>query len=141
MTKELQVVESFLNLEPGDILTLSEDGAYYEHSVAESFGGDEQKTGFKSSFNSSTKISLGYAKELLKNEFVVELMKKTSYNEESKPFVNVFVEIDNLLDKYTKEYNSLDETYKESPACLKVEASTVLSNLIEVLTYLKELKK
>lgn len=138
MTDTLQVVESFLNLEPGDILTKTSDGKYYECSVSETTDSADEENSFVSSYKSSTKISSKYAEDLLKNGMLSKVLAEKN---EDKEFVNIFDEIDSLLDTYTKEKSSLDKKYAELPACLKVEADTVLSNMIKLLLHLKSLKK
>ena len=61
--------------------------------------------------------------------------------QEEKEFVNVFDEINNLLDKYKKGLETLNEDTAELPACVKVERESVLTNLITLLEHLKSLKK
>ena len=56
-------------------------------------------------------------------------------------FVNIFDQIDALIDSYTYELNTIDESMKDSPACMKVEKETVLRNMIKLLDHLKSLKK
>jgi hypothetical protein len=56
-------------------------------------------------------------------------------------FVNVFDEIEKLLNAYQEELKLIPETMKESPECLRVERTTVLMNMIKVLSYLKTLRK
>ena len=68
-------------------------------------------------------------------------VKKTEPILEKKDFVNVFEEIDSLLEDYTIDLGNLDEEMADMPACLKVERKTVLDNLVTLLTHLKSLKK
>lgn len=59
--------------------------------------------------------------------------------DKSEPFINVFDEIDSLIEKYTYDLNKVDT--QDMPECMKVEQRTVMLNLIKVLNYLKGLKK
>lgn len=59
--------------------------------------------------------------------------------EKAEPFINVFDEIDSLIEKYTYDLNNIDG--QDMPECMKVEQRTVMLNLIKVLNYLKGLKK
>lgn len=132
MNKTLKVKFPFFStLEEGDTFELTEDKKFYvcksEHKYEE--------CGMKVKYNSETVIPAKSAKELIENGSL--------YSEEPKvnSFVNVFDEIDNLLKKYEFELSEIDNTMKDSPECLKVEKLTVLRNLIQVLSYLKSLKK
>lgn len=60
---------------------------------------------------------------------------------QNAPFVNVFDEINTLMDTYQDELNKLDADMANMPACLKVEKETVLNNLITVLEHLNSLRK
>lgn len=136
MSKTLKVIEPFFNLEVGDILELSADGKDYviernaEHNEMSANGGD-----FRSAFTSKFSISVDYAKQLVDDEMLEEVKAQET------TFVNVFNEIDNLLNKYSEELSNLNKDMANMPECLKVEKSTVLQNLVKVLSYLKSLKK
>lgn len=136
MSKTLRVIEPFFNLEFGDILELTADGKDYaiergaEHNEMSANGGD-----FRSAYSSKFSISVDYAKQLIE-ENVLEEVK-----EQETTFVNVFSEIDNLLNKYSTELENLNKDMANMPECLKVEKSTVLQNLVKVLSHLKSLKK
>ena len=82
----------------------------------------------QSCVNYAVRLVFGYLEEVNENE------NKTS-------FVNVFDEIDTLLEKYKKGMENLEEDMIGLPACVKVEKETVLSNLITLLEHLKSLKK
>ena len=130
---KLKVVDQFYNLEVGDILTLSDDKNFYEYNVSE--GSSDKDSKF--TFNASFKINSDYAKELIKQGYLEEVVEKQSNPE----FKNIFTEIDTLLSTYYSELDSLDVEFANKPTCLKVEKNTVLNNLIKVLEYLKDLKK
>lgn len=130
---KLKVVDQFYNLEVGDILTLSDDKNFYEYNVSE--GSSDKDSKF--TFNASFKINSDYAKELIKQGCLEEVVEKQSNPE----FKNIFTEIDTLLSTYYSELDSLDVEFANKPTCLKVEKSTVLNNLIKVLEHLKDLKK
>lgn len=130
---KLKVVDQFYNLEVGDILTLSDDKNFYEYNVSE--GSSDKDSKF--TFNASFKINSDYAKELIKQGYLEEVVEKQSNPE----FKNIFTEIDTLLSTYYSELDSLDVEFANKPTCLKVEKNTVLNNLIKVLEHLKDLKK
>jgi len=129
MTKELKVIEPFGIMDEGDTLTLSENGNYV-YTESEEVNDGENSTMF-ASYNSSYEISEDYAKILVEEGYLEEVG-------DAKEFVNIFTEIDNLLAKYTKELN---ENVDKLPAALKVERTTVLTNMIKLLNHLKSLKK
>ena len=133
MMNKLKVVDQFYNLEVGDILILSDDKNFYEYNVSE--GSSDKDSKF--TFNASFKINSDYAKELIKQGYLEEVVEKQSNPE----FKNIFTEIDTLLSTYYSELDSLDVEFANKPTCLKVEKNTVLNNLIKVLEHLKDLKK
>lgn len=130
---KLKVVDQFYNLEVGDVLTLSDDKNFYEYRVSECSSDKDSKF----TFNASFKIDSNYAKELINQGYLEEVVEKQQTSE----FKNVFTEIDNLLSIYNSELKSLDVEFADKPTCLKVEKNTVLNNLIKVLEHLKNLKK
>lgn len=133
MNKTLKVITPFLHLTPGDTFELDRNGNYVaEHN--EEFDRDDTCGDFKSSFSSKFVISKEYAKELVDNDILDD-------SSQEKPFVNVFDEIDDMLNQYTTDLKNLDNDMKDSPECLKVERTTVLRNLIKTLNYLKDLRK
>lgn len=133
-SKQLQVVEPFFTLETGDTLTLSPDGTMYVSEYSEEFTKDDTTSAdIKSTYSAKFTISAEYADELVKEGFLVPVLA------DKKDFVNVFDEINALLQKYESE---LEEVASENiPECLRVEKTTVLTNLIKVLTHLKNTKK
>lgn len=138
MGKTLNVLEDFAYLTPGDVLTLSEDGSEYVFEQNESLDrNDDNDNNFKSNFTARFTISPAYAKELIE-QGVLEDPYDTDQNDN---FVNIFDEIDEMLDCYTTELRSIPESMKNQPECLKVEKTTVLSNLIKTLNHLKSLRK
>ena len=135
MSKTLKVITPFFTLGIGDILELSADGNFYEFKQEEKFGKGSVDNSYESFFSTSLSISVDHAKELIEEGYLVE---ETVLQDK---FVNVFDEIDNLLQQYKKDLEEVNADKDEVPACLKVEKTTVLSNLIKVLTHLKNLKK
>lgn len=136
MSKTLQVIDPFFNLEVGNILELSEDGKNYVIECNEEFDqSSETGADIRSSFSSKFTISTDYAERLIKDGFL-EPVCETKQN-----FKNVFTEIDNLLYKYTSELSSIDKDMANMPMCVRIEKTTVLENLVKVLSYLKALKK
>ena len=136
MSKTLQVVEPFFTLSAGDILELSKDGKSYVNTRNDEFckansNGDD----ISSSYSSTIRFSTAYAKELVEDGYLCE------ETDGGREFVNIFTEIDRLIEKYGDELESLDEDMAAVPQCVKLERYTVLNNLITLLTHLKGLKK
>lgn len=136
MSKTLKVITPFFTLGIGDVLELSSDGNFYEFKQEERFGQNsaDGTSDYESLFTTSLNISVEHAKELIAEGYLSE---ETTQDK----FVNVFDEIDNLLQEYKKDLDEVNKDADEVPACLKVEKTTVLNNLIKVLTHLKNLKK
>ena len=137
MSKTLKVITPFFTLGIGDILELTADGNYYEFKQEEKFGQNnvDGTADYESLFTSSISISVGHAKELIAEGYLSEEI------DAKDKFVNVFDEIDTLLKEYTKDLDDVDKDKDTVPACVRVEKATVLSNMIKVLTHLKNLKK
>lgn len=132
--KTLTVIEPFFSLVPGDTLQLSEDGNSYVAEYNEQFAKDDTESGnIQSSYSAKLTISAEYADELVKAGYL-----EGPFGDD-KPFVNVFNEIDNLLDTYRSELSTIDEV--QLPECMRVEKTTVLKNMIKVLEHLKSTKK
>lgn len=132
MSKTLEVIKPFDILDEGDVFELTADGKYYVCEYNEENNAFEGISDFSSTYSISYKISVEYAKLLIS----AGILKATE--EENAAFVNVFDEIDRLLNEYTKDLNNIDG---KMPTVLKVEKTTVLENLIKVLSHLKSLKK
>lgn len=137
MSKTLKVITPFFTLGIGDILELTADGNYYEFKQEEKFGQNnvDGTADYESLFTSSISISVDHAKELIAEGYLSEEI------DAKDKFVNVFDEIDALLKEYTKDLDNVDKDKDTVPACVRVEKATVLSNMIKVLTHLKNLKK
>lgn len=137
MSKTLRVIDPFFEMEIGDTFTLTEDGKLYSSEHNEEFrkAGDNDEV--NAIYNSVFNISVEYAKELIKEGYLEEVVE----NKKQNTFVNVFDEIDNLIKKYQLELNNIDTTMKDAPQCMKVEKTTVLTNILSVLNHLKTLRK
>lgn len=136
MSKTLRVINSFFVMEVGDTFSLSEDGKFYVAERNEEFHRAGEKNELNSTFNSTFNISIDYAKELIEEGYLEEVDPVT------KPgFINVFDEIDNLIDRYSKELKNIDLDLAGEPQCVKVEKTTVLTNMLSVLNHLKTLRK
>ena len=98
MTKTLRVIDGFFIAEEGDTFNLTEDGSKYSLEKNEEFYkfGDDSKTEVQSSYSSKFQISISYAKQLVDEGYLEEVTDKSN-----KQFVNVFSEIDTLIEKYT----------------------------------------
>ena len=123
-------------MEVGDVFNLSEDGKFYVAERNEEFHKAGEKNELNSTFNSTFNISLDYAQHLI-NEGYLEEVENTN----KTTFVNVFDEIDNLINRYQTELDNIDADMAGEPQCVKVEKTTVLTNIIAVLNHLKTLRK
>ena len=137
MTKTLRVISSFFIMEVGDTFEYSEDSKMYVSKHKEELYKmvREDVDEIKSTYNSEFQISPDYAQELIDEGYLEEV------TENEKPFVNIFDEINTLLEKYEKNLATLEEDTIDLPACVKVEKETVLTNLVTLLKHLKSLKK
>lgn len=134
MKKTLRVIEPFFTAEIGDTFILDENGLYCLQRTEEFHkAGDSEE--LNATFSSTFNISKSYANELIKEGYLEEAQK------DIKPFVNIFEEIDNLIQKYEKDLKNVPEDMKDAPECLKVEKVSVLKNILKVLQHLKDLKK
>ena len=133
MTKKIKVISPFYGLAVGDTLTLSDDGKTY---VFEEHKGINSDTGLQSKFDLIFKISANKVKELVE-------LGTFAYVEEKKSssFVNVFDEIDNLLEEFQEEAKKFVNTNEDKPSWLQKEHSNVIESNIDLLMYLKSLKK
>lgn len=138
MAKTLHVVDPFFIAELGDIFEMNENGEYSLEKKEEFYKiADDKTSEVQSSCSSTFTISQEYAKTLIKEGYLEEEENKTA-----KPFVNIFDEINSLIDKYTCELHNLHgDEWDKLPRCIQVEKETVLNNLITVLNHLKDLKK
>lgn len=137
MAKVLRVIEPFFDVDVDDTFVLSDDAKFYVFEKNEEFHTNSSETeDLTSSLKSTFKISVKWAKQLVEDGYLEEVNEKANAK-----FVNVFDEIEKLLNSYQEELKRIPETMKESPECLKVERTTVLMNMIKVLSYLKTLRK
>lgn len=139
MAKILKVIDPFLRLDFGDTFELSEDGENYTSNVEENFT-DVRDNGseFTTKYNANFTISKDYAEQMIKDGYLAPVTAEKK--DKTNSFVNVFGEIDDLLERYTSELSNSDQW--DMPAeCMKVEKITVLENIIHVLEHLKSLKK
>lgn len=134
MTKQLRVIEPFFTVDTDDVFELNEDGTRYISLRKEEYHQNGKDGDIKSVYNASFEISTSYAEELVKEGYLEEIAEKTK-------FVNVFDEINLLIEKYEDELKNIDEDMATLPACIKVEKTTVLENILKVLYHLKDLRK
>ena len=139
MTKILKVIKPFFVMEVGDTFEYN-DKTKEQKSVynEEHNSSNEENSTVVSSYNSVYTISEDYAKLLVENGYLEEVVQNTSAD---KQFVNIFDEIDHLLIQYNTDLNILLNSDDDTPQCLKVEKETVLRNMIKLLKHLKSLKK
>lgn len=136
MSNILRVIDPFFITEVGDTFTLSEDGNTYEFQKNEEFHKAGESSDINSSYSATFKISIDYAKQLVSDGYLEEVSQK-----ENKVFVNVFDEIDILIRRYEEQLKNIDLDMAEQPQCVKVEKTTVLTNILSVLNHLKDLRK
>ena len=136
MSNILRVIDPFFITEVGDTFTRSEDGDTYEFQKNEEFHKAGEESDINSSYSATFKISADYAKQLIADGYLEEVSTK-----ENKSFVNVFDEIDKLIKRYTEQLSNIDLDMADQPQCVKVEKTTVLTNILSVLNHLKELRK
>lgn len=133
MAKTLKVIVPFMGLEEGDVFEF--DGKFYVAQQNEDYlEHDGDIDTFQASFNARCTLSESYAKSLIEQGYLADVEDKA----EKTQFVNVFDEIDNLIEKYNDSLSSIDDN---TPPALKVEQITVYSNMIKVLEHLKSLRK
>ena len=133
MAKTLKVIVPFMGLEEGDIFEF--DGKFYVAQQNEDqLEHDGDIDTFKASFNARCTLSESYAESLIEQGYLANVEDKA----EKTQFVNVFDEIDNLIEKYNDALSGIDDN---TPPALKVEQITVYSNMIKVLEHLKSLRK
>lgn len=137
MNKTLQVQKDFDQAKVGDIYNLSEDGKSYVYESVEDNSYVDARTGSTISSKNSyrNEISEAYAEKLLSLGYLAPVEDK------QKEYKNVFHEMEHLRDTYIENLKNLDEDYKDQPACVKVEAETVLSNMIKLCDHLLSLQK
>lgn len=137
MTKTLRVIDPFFVMDLGDTFEFDEASNMYVSKHKEEFYkmDDGSIDEIKSSYNSEFQISAEYAKTLINDGYLEEV------NDKKTSFVNIFDEIDTLLDKYQSGLESIEEDTMGLPACVKVERESVLTNLVTLLKHLKSLKK
>ena len=137
MAKTLQVIDPFFIAELGDMFELNENGDYSLEKNEEFYKiADDKTSKVQSSCSSTFVISAEYAEKLIKDGYLEEMSENKSDNRE---FVNVFDEINSLIEKYKYDLSKIAD--EDAPMCVKVEKQTVLNNLITVLNHLKDLKK
>ena len=138
MAKTLRVTEPFFIMEFGDTFEYDEKTNMYVSKHNEEFYkmDDGSINEIKSAYNSEFQISTDYAKSLIKDGYLEEAVEK-----EPQKFINIFNEIDTLLEKYKKGLETINEDCAELPACVKVERESVFTNIVTLLEHLKSLKK
>jgi hypothetical protein len=135
MSKILKVINPWGSLRVGDTLEASDDcGGYTFSSQDNVYKPNKNGDDFYATSSLSINISASFAKELIDNGYLEEVETRSN-------FVNVFTEIDTLIDKYTHDLTNIDKDMINCPQCAKLERETVLTNLITLLNHLKKLKK
>ena len=135
MSNILRVIDPFFITEIGDTFTLAADGNY-EFQKNEEFHKAGESNEINSSYSATFKISKDYAQQLIKDGYLEEVNADKKAN-----FINVFDEIDNLIKRYEEQLKNIDLDMANEPQCVKVEKTTVLTNILSVLNHLKTLRK
>ena len=139
MTKILKVIKPFFVMEAGDTFEYDDKTKDYKSVYNEEHNSsNEENSTVVSSYNSVYTISEDYAKMLIDNGYLEEVMPNVA---KEKQFVNIFDEIEHLLIKYNTDLKILLQSDDDTPQCLKVEKETVLRNMVKLLEHLKSLKK
>ena len=136
MSNILRVIDPFFITEVGDMFTLAEDGKTYTFQKNEEFHKAGDTGDVNSSYSATFNISVDYALQLVKDGYLEEVNPDKKGN-----FINVFDEIDNLISRYDDQLKNIDLDMASEPQCLKVEKTTVLTNILSVLNHLKTLRK
>lgn len=138
MAKTLRVISPFFVVDEGDLFEYDNETKMYSSKHNEEFYkmADKSVDEIKSLYTSEFQISEDYAKSLIDDGYLEEVTENVK-----STFVNVFDEIDILLNKYKNGLNSLKKDDAELPACVRVEKEAVLTNLVTLLEHLKSLKK
>lgn len=134
MTKTLKVINPFFVMEVGDTFERTEDGKYVSSYSSTYSSADSDNNCADSTYNSTYEISENYANTLVQEGFLEEVKPESDY-------VNVFDEINKLIDVYATDLKNMSQEMLDAPECLKVEKRTVLENLIKTLDHLNSLKK
>lgn len=139
MTKILKVIKPFFVMEVGDTFEYDNNTDQYKsvYNVENNSSNDNNST-VMSSYSSVYTISAEYAKILVGQGYLEQVDENTT---KSKKFVNIFDEIDNLINAYNKDLAEALRSDDNTPQCLKVEKETVLRNMIKLLEHLNSLKK
>lgn len=137
MTKKIKVISPFYGLAVGDTLTLSDDNKTY---VFEEHKGINSDTGLQSKFDLIFKISANKVKELVELG-TFAYVEEDKEEKKSSSFVNIFDEIDSLLEDFQVEAKKVTEEDKDKPNWLRREYSNVINSNVDLLMYLKSLKK
>lgn len=136
MTNTLKVIKPFNVVEVDEMFTLNESGWYERSYKEEKHESDDPSCNAYSFYESVYRISPIFAEMLIEDGYLKEVEEDSN-----KPFVNVFDEINDMLEVYQSELDNLDKEMADQPKALKVEKETVLENMIKVLTHLKSLRK
>lgn len=137
MSKVLKVIKPFFVMETGDTLEYSEENKMYVSQIdVNNSEFDDKNNTIESKYTSTYSISTAYAEHLIKTGYLAEYKEQ-----ETEKFVNVFDEIERLGELYQTQLSNIDTDMAAEPECLKVEKTTVLNNMLEVLSYLKSLKR
>lgn len=141
MTKILKVVKPFFVMEVGDTFEYDAETKQYKSVYNEEHNSsDDTNSAVVSSYNSVYTISEDYAKMLVDNGYLTEIIPNQAAKN-NKQFVNIFDEISHLLIQYNTDLDILLKKQDDTPQCLKVEQETVLRNMIKLLEHLNSLKK
>lgn len=140
MKKILKVKDPFLRLDFGDIFERTESGDYVS-TVREDFTNNtDDGSVFTTKYHADFTISEDYAKQMVKDGYLEEVDEKQEAADTNKPFVNVFDEIDTMINDYSTKLENLKSSEDIHPAIAR-EGEVVYTNLLTALNHLKSLRK
>ena len=126
-----KVVKEFDSMKKGEVLSNTEDVDIFTF---------EEETDSSYRFIS---YSSNIIEDLVKKGYLIELKEESTENTEDleDTICKVVDEIDSLIEQYNRDNEEVTEKVanNELPYCVKVEADTVHTNLIKVLTHIKDM--
>lgn len=126
---EYKVIKAFDGFEKGNVFVEKENGIFEFREICEKPGYREEVT---------VEVNKGYIDEMVEEGNLIAIEKEDCNCCEKLEEVKQL--IDELLETYENDYNSLIEEYEQGDVqpCVKVEAETVYFNLTKVLNKIKE---
>lgn len=126
---EYKVIKAFDGFEKGNVFVEKENGIFEFREICEKPGYREEVT---------VEVNKGYIDEMVEEGNLIAIEEEDCNCCEKLEEIKQL--IDELLETYENDYNSLIEEYEQGDVqpCVKVEAETVYFNLTKVLNKIKE---